>query len=59
LSNIFKSLVDKIVLERREGGLKYVLATGVGQGPEVLSDQPEDPVHLIDGQGLPRNRKSS
>ena len=53
----FQSLVDKIILERREGGLKYVLATKVGQGPEVLSDQPEDAIHLLNAEGLPKNLK--
>jgi hypothetical protein len=56
---IFQSLVDKIVLERRDGGLKYVLSTQVGEGPEVLSDQPEHPVHLLDNLGLPKNNKSA
>lgn len=47
--------MSKIDLEPRPNSIKYVIATSVGDGPEVISSELKDSRHLVNDLGLPKS----
>lgn len=54
----FQEILDQIDLEVQEkGSLRYIISTKVGSGPQVLkATSTDDPVHLLNPEGLPRTK---
>ena len=48
-----KEVVDRVNITRSPGGLKYLIVTKPGEGPETL----EEDQSLLDKNGMPKTAK--
>ena len=48
-----KAVVDRVNLSKTPGGLKYLIVTKPGEGPETLSEDQA----LLDKNGMPKTAK--
>ena len=46
-----KEVLDRVNMRKYPGGLKYLIVTGPGEGPETLSEDQS----LLDKNGMPRS----